>query len=342
MKRLNLKEVASDSMARYKKELTGLQGQEESIEQLEKLRGFIGKVVSLPLHYLTPGENVRQNINEEEPKFLALVESIREEGLLQNLVARLVEFENGSWELRINAGERRYRACKRAGIEKAPVLIKPWVSGIEEVYTGISENEDRVNLSPLDLAEAYARLIKLGVGIEEIAERRGRDKRTIRKYISLSELPADVRKILRERPDVFTTGVLFNEIASRKFNSEKELNDHIQTLIKDAENSFPPVSNSDGVVEKAAIQTGGNKNEDNLEGREVQGVKIAHQTRRNRYIDPELIEQVVGRISGAIPVKVKVKGTRDKGRITINYVSQEQLELLLSRFPESGIHDDSV
>src|SRR5262249_39786927 len=120
--------------------------------------------------------------------------------------------------------------------------------------TGLSENEDRVNLSPLDLADAYARATKLGASVDEIAEKAHRDKRTIRKYISLSRLPDDPRKIVLDQPDIFTTGLLFNEVASRKFDSDDELRDHIQKLIKERESitNLPidyddPVDDSQGL-----------------------------------------------------------------------------------------------
>ncbi len=332
--KLDLKQAAIDSRAQYSTKLASMKDQDESAKQLERLRGFVGKVVALPIHFITVGENVRQEINEEDSKFKELVQSIQDRGLLQNLVANLIEHETGAWELRLGAGERRYRACKRAGLETVPVLIKAWVSDIDAVYTGITENEERVNLSPLDLAEAYARLIKMGETVEEIAERRGRDRRTVRKYISLSEYPDDVRKTLRERPDIFTTRVLFNEMASRKFTSHNELRDHIKALIKDAENGFDPSSNSVGSVEYAGgleVKVASEDISTKDKGQEVNSTK---KKRKTKVIDPELIEKVVSRISGTIPVKVKVKGTQEKGRITINYASQEELELLLSRFQQ--------
>jgi ParB family transcriptional regulator, chromosome partitioning protein len=331
--KLDLKKAASDSKARYATKLTSMKDQDESSGQLEKLRGFIGKVVTLPLHFISVGENVRQEINEEDPKFKKLVQSIRDDGLLQNLVVRLIEHENGSWQLRLNAGERRYRACKKAGIETAPVLIKPWKSEIDEVYTGISENEERENLSPLDLADAYARLIKMGETIEEIAERSRRDSRTIRKYISLSKIPDDMRKIIRGRSDIFSTRILFNEIASRKINSDDELRDQIQNLIKEAEYSFTP-GDSNGARDaenSAQPQLKPNGSVENPGGQED---KVATQSPRRKQIDPQLVEQVINRISSNIPVKVKVKGTPEKGRITISYASREQLDQFLAIFQE--------
>jgi ParB family transcriptional regulator, chromosome partitioning protein len=332
--KLDLKKAASDSKERYASKLTSLKDQEESSGQLEKLRGFIGKVVTLPIHFITIGNNVRQDIDEEDPKFKGLVQSIRDRSLLQNLVANLIEHDNGSWELRLNAGERRYRACKEAGIEAVPVLIKRWVSDIEEVYTGISENEERVNLSPLDLAEAYARLIKMGETVEEIAERQRRDKRTIRKYIFLSEIPDDVRKIIRERSDIFTTRVLFNEIASRKYSSDNELRDQIQKLIKEAEYSLPPPSNSNGSGDAETSSQPQINPSGSVEKLDGQKGNVATQSPRRKQTDPQLVEQVISRISSNIPVKVRVKGTPEKGRITISYASQEQLNQFLAIFQE--------
>src|SRR5438093_3437624 len=105
--KLDLKEAASNSRAQYSTKLANMKDQDESAKQLERLRGFIGKVIMLPIHFITTGENVRQDIDKENPKFKELVQSIRDRGLLQNLVANLIEHENESWELRLNAGERR-------------------------------------------------------------------------------------------------------------------------------------------------------------------------------------------------------------------------------------------
>jgi ParB family chromosome partitioning protein len=314
--KMDLKKVAKESKDRYSKELSGLKEMEESGELLQKLRGYSNKVVSLPLQHLTIGENVRKNFRAEGPDFDELVESIRANGLLQNLVASLIEFENGKWELRVTAGQRRYYACRQLGLEKVPVMIRLWNSEAEELYAGLSENLTRVDLNPLHVADAYARLMELGMSANEIAERVDRHRRTIRKYLSLSKLPADVRKTIEERQDIFTTGLLFNEVASRNFASVDELRTHIQSLIREGERSSAALNAQDAA--------GG----DSLgpEGKTVRRV------RRGRVVDPALLEEVVSRIAVALPVKVRVKGTQEKGQITIHYASREQLEQLLSRF----------
>jgi len=314
--KLNLNAVASESKARYSKELTGLKELEKTGEILEKLRGVINKTVDIPIGWLTPGENVRQATIEEDADFERLVNSIRTQGLNQNIVARLIELEDGKWQLRINAGERRYRACKEVGLEKVSVKIKPWVSELEELYTGIDENENRVNLSPLDLADAYSRAVKLGASVEEIAERSRRDKRTIRKYIHLSELPPDARKIILDHQDILSTRILFNEVASRKFDSEEELRNHIQSLIEG----------------RSRASTLSIESEESIENVQGPDRNVTAQGRRIKPVDHDLRDEVISRISGNVPVKVKVKGTREKGRITINYNSREQLEKFLSQF----------
>jgi ParB/RepB/Spo0J family partition protein len=246
-------------------------------------------------------------------------------------VVRLVEYEDGSWQLRLNAGERRYRACKRAGIEAVPVLIKQWVSEVDEIYTGISENEERKKLSALDLGEAYSRLINRGETIEAIANRRNRDKRTIQKYISLAKLPDDVRKTIREYPDIFTTRLLFNEIASRKYDSDSEIREHIQWLIDSAGSAHTPPSPTEDAGEREAAPNGqSSPNEIDKD----QADEVTSQPRKRSSIDAQLTERVIGGICKNVPLKVKVKGTYEKGRITINYASKEQLEKLLSFFEE--------
>jgi ParB family transcriptional regulator, chromosome partitioning protein len=313
--KVDLKKIAKESKDRYSKELSGLKEMEQSGEVLQKLRGYANKVVSLPLQHLTVSDNVRKNFRAEGPDFDDLVDSIRANGLLQNLVASLIEFDNGKWELRVTAGQRRYYACQKVGLEKVPVMIRIWNSEAEELYAGLSENLNRVDLSPLHVADAYARLLQLGMTANEIAERVDRQKRTIRKYLSLSKLPADVRRLIDEQPEVFTTGILFNEVASRNFGSDDELRKHIQELIRER----AVVSDSHNGPEAADVNP------------QAEGNKTQSKSSKSRKVDPVLYEEVVRRISSSLPVKVKVKGTQDKGQVLINYASREQLEQLLSQ-----------
>lgn len=316
MKKLDLKQVAMQRRDGYSKDLTGLKEQEDTDALLQKLRGLVNKVVDLPLKHITLAENVRRNLSKEDADFDKLVNSIRKNGLLQNLVASLIEYDDGRWELRLVAGERRYHACTEAGLERAPVLIRLWDSAVEEIYTGVTENEERVNLNALDLADAFARLVKLGQSVDEIAERAKREKRTIRKYLHLAGLPDEIRKIVDARPDVFTTRVLFNHVASRSFASDDELRNYIQGLIDEKERDSMPPAASESAGENGQAASG----------------EVSDRSRTARKVDPALIEEVVGCIANNLPVKVKVKGTRDRGRIVINYASSEQLAQLLSRF----------
>src|SRR6266542_1596134 len=118
--KLDLKQAAIDSRAQYSTKLASMKDQDESAKQLERLRGFVGKVVALPIHFITVGENVRQEINEEDSKFKELVQSIHDRELIQNLVANLIEHETVAWEHLLGAEDRRYRAFKSAGIKTIP------------------------------------------------------------------------------------------------------------------------------------------------------------------------------------------------------------------------------
>lgn len=313
--KVDLKKIAHESKARYSKELTGLKELEESGELLQKLRGYANKVVSLPLSYLTMNENVRKNFRAEGPEFEELVASIRTNGLLQNLVASLIELENGGWELRVTAGQRRYYACQKLGLEKVPVMIRIWNSEAEELYAGLSENQARVDLHPLHVADAYARLLQLGLSVNEIAERIDRQQRTVRKYLALSQLPAESRQTIEAQPEVFTTGVLFNEIASRHFSNPGELTEHIEALARQKTTAPEELAESLPASAKAF---------------KADGKVTARQ--RKPGSDPTLVAEIVSKISATLPVKVRVKGTQNKGQVIINFASRAQLDLLLAKF----------
>ena len=126
-----------------------------------------------------------------DPKSLdELATSIREHGLLEPIVVR----RTGIDRFEIIAGERRWRACQKAGLREALVVVKdtPADSAFE---LALIENVQREDLNPIELAEALERLVKEhGHTHESLAERLGKDRTTIVNALRLLKLPARVRE----------------------------------------------------------------------------------------------------------------------------------------------------
>ena len=125
-----------------------------------------------------------------------LTNSIREQGILQPLIVRPTRSDPGNFE--IVAGERRWRAAQRAQVHEAPVIIRDF-NDAEALAVALIENIQRDELSPLEEAEAYARLSHdFGKTQEQVAEVVGKSRSHIANMTRLLDLPEDVRAMLAE------------------------------------------------------------------------------------------------------------------------------------------------
>ena len=128
-----------------------------------------------------------------------LEESIRQNGLLQPLVVRRAANgapEGAEWEL--VAGERRWRAVRRLGWTDVPVVVRD-IDDRAMLVLAIVENVQRADLSPLEEATAYRRLMdEFGFTQAEVAESVGRERSTVANLLRLLTLPPSVQRLLNE------------------------------------------------------------------------------------------------------------------------------------------------
>jgi ParB family chromosome partitioning protein len=124
----------------------------------------------------------------DEDRIEDLVVSIKEKGIIQPLIVRDI---GDGYEL--IAGERRWRAAKKAGIKEVPVIVKK-ASDTEVLELSLIENIQREDLNALEEAEAYKRLTEeFTLSQEEIAKRVGKNRSTITNYLRLLKLPPEIR-----------------------------------------------------------------------------------------------------------------------------------------------------
>ena len=129
-----------------------------------------------------------------EESLADLSHSIKEMGVIQPLIVRSTT--EGKYE--IVAGERRWRAAKKAGFFTIPVIVRN-ISDAESLEIALIENLQRENLNPLDTAEAYNTLIKKFSYTHEIlAQRIGKDRTNITNHLRLLKLPDPIKDHLRE------------------------------------------------------------------------------------------------------------------------------------------------
>ena len=130
----------------------------------------------------------------DEQSLSELAESISSHGLLQPLLVR--PLPHGGYE--IVAGERRYRACRMAGLTEVPVIIRELTES-ETMELALIENLQREDLTPLEEAEGYAVLLnEHHFTQEEIAQSMGKSRPAIANALRLLKLPESVRELLRD------------------------------------------------------------------------------------------------------------------------------------------------
>ncbi len=127
-----------------------------------------------------------ENLNE-------LAQSIKNNGIIQPIIVR---GNNNRYE--IVAGERRWRAAQRAGLQKVPVVVKN-VSDDKLLELALIENIQRQELNAVEEAKAYRKLVDtIGLTQEMIAERVGKNRTVVTTYLRLLKLPREIQKLIEE------------------------------------------------------------------------------------------------------------------------------------------------
>lgn len=224
-----------------------------------------------------------------------LTASIREKGILQPIVVRRAP---GGYE--IIAGERRWRAAQRAGVVKVPVVVKD-ASDMEALELALIENLQREDLNPIEEASGYQHLIEeYGLTHEEVSVRIGKDRSTITNQIRLLRLSDEAKSALIE-----------GEITAG----------HARALLG-------LESLSDANVVLHAIR------KKKLSVRMTETL-IRNMTKERKSAakpagaDP-YIERLADDIKGFLSTQVRIVYNKGKGRIEIDYYSDDELERLVS------------
>jgi ParB family chromosome partitioning protein len=151
---------------------------------------------------VVPISHIRPNVFQprshfDEESMAALASSIKAVGLLQPVLVRELHDEAETYEL--IAGERRWRAARRAGLQTIPVLVQV-ADDVASLEQALVENLHRVDLNALEEAAAYQQLIdEFGLTHEQVATRMGKGRATVTNTLRLLQLPAGAQRALAER-----------------------------------------------------------------------------------------------------------------------------------------------
>lgn len=148
-------------------------------------------VVELDIDHLSPND-YQPRLQIDDTRLEELAASIRANGVIQPIVVRKT-----AEGYRIIAGERRWRAARRAGLTRVPVVVKD-VSGDQTqqkvLEMALIENLQREDLNAIDEAKAYRRLVdEFALTQEAVAEAVGKDRATVANTLRLLKLPAEVQ-----------------------------------------------------------------------------------------------------------------------------------------------------
>ena len=154
---------------------------------------------TIPLDHIEP--------NPEQPRLAfdqasldELTASVREHGVLQPILVRPL----GPQRYQLIAGERRWRASRQAGVPTIPAMVED-IDDDTALEIAIIENLQREDLSPLDEAAMYDRMIREhGYSIRRLAEKLGKDKGYLENRLRLANAPDDIREVVSLRKDTLS------------------------------------------------------------------------------------------------------------------------------------------
>ncbi len=255
-----------------------------------------GGVVELKINEIEPNAGQPRKRFDDQ-KLIQLSDSIKEHGIVQPIIVRR---EDNIYK--IVAGERRWRAARLAGLSSVPVIIKD-VSNRQVMEMALIENIQREDLNPIEEAEAYEKLLnEYNMTQEELSKSIGKNRSTIANIIRLLALSDKVKESLID-------GEISNGHARALLSiEEKEIQEKVcKEIIEKSLN----VRETENLVKK--IQTNSN---------EVKRVKN----------DDENIIKIEDDLKKILGTKVKLYNKNKKGKIMIEYYSNDELERLLEIF----------
>ena len=259
-----------------------------------------GDILQLPIGDFRPGKfQPRRNFDEDALQ--ALAASIAEKGLLQPVLVRRHSDEAGCWEL--VAGERRWLAAQRAGLREIPAIVRD-LSDRETLEAAIVENVQREDLTPLEEAEGYSRLIaEFGYTQEALAKIVGKSRSHVANSLRLLNLTDGVKHLL--------DSAALSAGHARALLSAGDPDALAAKVVKDGL--------SVRQTERMAQSRSGQPSTRNTGG----GAAPAEKDADTLALEREL-EQRLG-------LKVAIEHKNPGGRVAIRYASLEQLDDLLAR-----------
>jgi len=247
-----------------------------------------------PIESISPNPHQpRQNFSDSEMTELA--NSIKEKGIIQPI---LVSRAKDGFQL--IAGERRWRAAQKAGLDKIPAWIRD-ASPAEALELALIENIQRKDLNPIEEASAYQEMIQeFNLKQEALSKRIGKDRSTIANFLRLLKLPAIIQQDLIDGQ--LTTGHARVLVSIESPLVQKEIRD--LTIKKSLS-----VRQIEALVKKI----------------------LAKKPKSPKNEKDYYIESLAKDLQKSLGTKVAIKRNGEKGRIIIEFYSDEDLGRLIDQ-----------
>ncbi|MGI8672336.1 MAG: ParB/RepB/Spo0J family partition protein [Luteitalea sp.] len=177
-----------------------------------------------PIGRLVPIEQIDPNPNQPRQvmgDLTELVSSVKEQGIIEPIVVR----QRGT-RFQIVAGERRYQAAVRAGLDELPVVIRD-VDDVGILEIALVENLQRKDLTPFEEAEAlHALCHKAGYTHEKLAQKLGKSRSVITESLSLNQMPDSVKQLCR-LADISSKSLLLQVVRQSDPEKMAEMVEHL-------------------------------------------------------------------------------------------------------------------
>lgn len=253
----------------------------------------------LPVGSIRPNPKQPRTVFDED-ELNELVESIGEVGLLQPIVVRPLESSGDEPEYELVMGERRWRATQAANLDVIPAIVRR-TEDADLLRDALLENLHRTQLNPLEEAAAYQQMLQdFGCSQEELAKRIKRSRPQISNTIRLLKLPPSVQR--RVAAGVLSAGharalLMIDDQASQERMAQRVVAEGLSVRATEEY-----VALGEGTTEEPK-----------------------QRTRERRQPSPRAAE-LADHLSDRLETRVRVDQGRSRGRITIDFASEDDLD----------------
>ncbi len=184
----------------------------------------LNKPIFYPVSKIKDDENIRHEIDINSDDFKKLLESIKQDGVLQSIIVEYRD-KGATFELVCVAGHRRLAAAKILGLERIQCLMHEYHEPSQRTRIALAENLIREGMHPLDIANSFKELVNLGWNEEKIAAHYERDIKTIKRYLNIAGWRDDIQALVLEHKNIFNYSLVMKKYAMRAIVSEEQQNE---------------------------------------------------------------------------------------------------------------------